>query len=66
MRSKESSRISKTPPIFLYLQPGNDPYCFVEFLEHKTAAAALMAMNKRMCIGRVSRLTFYTRISVSQ
>ena len=37
------------------LQPGNDPYAFVEFAEHQAAAAALMAMNKRMCLGRVSR-----------
>lgn len=37
-----------------FFQPGADPYCFVEFYEHKDAAAALSAMNKRMCMGRVS------------
>jgi RNA recognition motif-containing protein len=31
-----------------------DPYCFVEFYDHSSAAAALAAMNKRMCLGRVS------------
>lgn len=31
-----------------------DPYCFVEFYDHGSAAAALAAMNKRMCLGRVS------------
>ena len=39
---------------FVIFQPGNDPYAFVEFAEHQAAAAALMAMNKRMCLGRVS------------
>lgn len=39
----------------LYLfQPNQDPYCFVEFYDHESAAAALAAMNKRMCLGRVS------------
>ncbi|KAI0211965.1 hypothetical protein LSAT2_003150 [Lamellibrachia satsuma] len=36
-------------------EPGNDPYAFVEFAEHQAAAAALMAMNKRMCLGRKRR-----------
>lgn len=38
-------------PLF---QPNQDPYCFVEFYDHESAAAALAAMNKRMCLGRVS------------
>lgn len=42
----------------VYFQPGADPYCFVEFYEHKDAAAALSAMNKRMCMGRVSDLCY--------
>ena len=33
-----------------------DPYCFVEFYDHPSAAAALAAMNKRMCMGRVSNV----------
>lgn len=37
-----------------FLQAGNDPYCFVEFAEHQAAAAALLAMNKRQCLGKVS------------
>lgn len=42
--------------IFLFCQqPGHEPYCFVEFAEHHSAAAALAAMNKRNCMGRVSR-----------
>ena len=41
--------------LFLFvLQPGHEPYCFVEFADHQSAAAALAAMNKRNCMGRVS------------
>lgn len=40
--------------LFYFPQPGSDPYCFVEFHDHTAAAAALAAMNKRMCMGRVS------------
>ena len=43
----------------IWFQPGNDPYAFVEFAEHQAAAAALMAMNKRMCLGRVSVFAVY-------
>lgn len=32
---------------------GNDPYCFVEFYEHRHAAAALAAMNGRKIMGKV-------------
>lgn len=31
----------------------NDPYCFVEFYEHRDAAAALAAMNGRKILGKV-------------
>ena len=40
----------------LLFQPGNDQYAFVEFAEHKGAQSALAAMNKRMCMGRVSKV----------
>ena len=40
------------------LQPGHEPYCFVEFADHQSAAAALAAMNKRNCMGRVSLANF--------
>lgn len=40
---------------FLFYQTaGNDPYCFVEFYEHRHAAAALAAMNGRKIMGKVS------------
>jgi len=38
--------------VFL-LQPGNDPYAFVEFTDHQGAAAALAAMNKRLFLDKV-------------
>ncbi|ETE73027.1 hypothetical protein L345_01140, partial [Ophiophagus hannah] len=34
---------------------GNDPYCFVEFYEHRHAAAALAAMNGRKIMGKVDQ-----------
>ena len=40
----------------LELQPGHEPYCFVEFADHQSASNALAAMNKRNCMGRVSRI----------
>jgi len=40
--------------MFLVLQPSGDPYAFIEFWEHHAAAAALAAMNKRSCFGKVS------------
>jgi nucleolysin TIA-1/TIAR len=33
-------------------EPGNEPYAFVEFGDHSSAQAALLAMNKRLCMGR--------------
>lgn len=37
-----------------YQTAGNDPYCFVEFYEHRHAASALAAMNGRKIMGKVS------------
>ncbi|RWS14802.1 nucleolysin TIAR-like isoform X1 [Dinothrombium tinctorium] len=41
-------------------EPGNDPYCFVEFLDHQAAANALMTMNKRQCLGRELKVNWAT------
>lgn len=46
--------ITKSFVCFLYQTAGNDPYCFVEFYEHRHAAAALAAMNGRKIMGKVS------------
>ena len=50
--------------VFFFLQPGHEPYCFVEFAEHHSAAAALAAMNKRNCMGRVSHLFCFPPVLV--
>ena len=34
-------------------QAGNDLYAFVAFAEHRDAQVALLAMNKRIVLGRV-------------
>jgi len=41
-----------------FLQAGSDLYAFVEFTQHSDAQLALMAMNKRIVLGRVSGKTF--------
>lgn len=33
---------------------GNDPYCFVEFYDHRHAAASMAAINGRKIMGKVS------------
>jgi len=37
------------------LQAGSDLYAFVEFAQHSDAQLALMAMNKRIVLGRVTK-----------
>ncbi|RLV76294.1 hypothetical protein DV515_00017125 [Chloebia gouldiae] len=39
---------------------GNDPYCFVEFSEHRHAAAALAAMNGRKIMGKEVKVNWAT------
>nr|XP_006817563.1 PREDICTED: nucleolysin TIA-1 isoform p40-like isoform X5 [Saccoglossus kowalevskii] len=39
---------------------GNDPYCFVEFVEHSHAAAALQTMNGRMILGKEVKVNWAT------
>lgn len=39
---------------YRFFQPGNDPYCFVDLADHQSAAATLLAMNKRQqTVGKV-------------
>ncbi|XP_076345959.1 cytotoxic granule associated RNA binding protein TIA1-like isoform X4 [Tachypleus tridentatus] len=42
----------------LVLWTANDRYCFVEFADHQAAAAALLAMNKRHCLGREMKVNW--------
>ncbi|XP_046871424.1 nucleolysin TIA-1-like isoform X1 [Hypomesus transpacificus] len=39
---------------------GNDPYCFVEFYEHRHAAASLAAMNGRKIMGKEVKVNWAT------
>uniref|UniRef100_A0A8C7CRG7 RRM domain-containing protein n=1 Tax=Oncorhynchus kisutch TaxID=8019 RepID=A0A8C7CRG7_ONCKI len=39
---------------------GNDPYCFVEFYEHRHAAASLSAMNGRKIMGKEVKVNWAT------
>jgi len=41
-------------------EPGNDPYCFVEFQHNQAASAALTAMNKRLCMGKEMKVNWAT------
>ena len=56
LRNSKVIRVYNLNLTFVFLQQtaGNDPYCFVEFYEHRHAAAALAAMNGRKIMGKVS------------
>lgn len=41
-------------------EPGNDPYAFVEFTNHQSAATALAAMNKRMFLEKEMKVNWAT------
>jgi len=41
--------------LLVCLQAGSDLYAFVEFAQHSDAQLALMAMNKRIVLGRVTK-----------
>lgn len=41
-------------------EPGNDPYCFVEYADHQSAANALSTYNKRKVLGRELKVNWAT------
>lgn len=41
-------------------EPGNDPYCFVEYSDHMSAATALNTYNKRKVLGRELKVNWAT------
>jgi len=45
--------------LLVCFQAGSDLYAFVEFEQHSDAQLALMAMNKRIVLGRVSYLSIF-------
>lgn len=41
-------------------EPGNDPYAFVEFIDHQAASTALIAMNKRYFLDKEIKVNWAT------
>lgn len=41
-------------------EPGNDPYAFVDFANHQSAATALAAMNKRLFLDKEMKVNWAT------
>ncbi len=39
-------------------QPYRDPYAFIDFLDHQTASLALLAMDKRLVMGKEIKVNF--------
>ncbi|XP_069468037.1 nucleolysin TIAR isoform X2 [Ambystoma mexicanum] len=58
----ESEARRVTPSVGFSVAPpaSNDPYCFVEFYEHRDAAAALAAMNGRKILGKEVKVNWAT------
>lgn len=52
-QSDSSRKVNSSIGFSVLQQTSNDPYCFVEFFEHRDAAAALAAMNGRKILGKV-------------
>jgi len=44
-------------------EPTSDPYAFIEFTEHQAAAHALLAMNKRLVMGKEIKVNWATTSS---
>lgn len=52
--------LGKVTNVKIIHEPGNDPYCFVEFAEHSAASNALLTMNKRLCLGKELKVNWAT------
>lgn len=52
-QSDSSRKVNSSIGFSVLQHTSNDPYCFVEFFEHRDAAAALAAMNGRKILGKV-------------
>ncbi len=44
----------------IIFQSTSDPYAFIEFAQHQAAAHALLAMNKRLVMGREIKVNWAT------
>ncbi|XP_036815652.1 nucleolysin TIAR isoform X1 [Oncorhynchus mykiss] len=56
----DSRRMNSSVGFSVLQQSSNDPYCFVEFFEHRDAAAALAAMNGRKILGKEVKVNWAT------
>lgn len=56
----DSRRVNSSVGFSVLQQTSNDPYCFVEFFEHRDAAAALAAMNGRKILGKEVKVNWAT------
>ncbi|KAK1164709.1 nucleolysin TIAR isoform X1 [Huso huso] len=56
----DSRRVNASVGFSVLQQTSNDPYCFVEFYEHRDAAAALAAMNGRKIMGKEVKVNWAT------
>ncbi|XP_060698062.1 nucleolysin TIAR isoform X1 [Hemiscyllium ocellatum] len=55
-----SRRVNSSVGFSVLQHSSNDPYCFVEFYEHRDAAAALAAMNGRKIMGKEVKVNWAT------
>ncbi|XP_007903833.1 nucleolysin TIAR isoform X1 [Callorhinchus milii] len=53
-------RVNSSVGFSVLQHSSNDPYCFVEFYEHRDAAAALAAMNGRKIMGKEVKVNWAT------
>ncbi|MBN3324384.1 TIAR protein, partial [Atractosteus spatula] len=56
----DSRRVNSSVGFSVLQHTSNDPYCFVEFYEHRDAAAALAAMNGRKIMGKEVKVNWAT------
>ncbi|XP_075703856.1 nucleolysin TIAR isoform X1 [Rhinoderma darwinii] len=56
----DSRRVAASVGFSVLPNASNDPYCFVEFFEHRDAAAALAAMNGRKILGKEVKVNWAT------
>ncbi|XP_077093131.1 nucleolysin TIAR isoform X1 [Siphateles boraxobius] len=59
-QSDSSRKVNSSIGFSVLQQTSNDPYCFVEFFEHRDAAAALAAMNGRKILGKEVKVNWAT------
>lgn len=54
------SQIGLVKGVKIIREPGNDPYAFVEFINHPSASTALAAMNKRLFLDKEMKVNWAT------